>query len=363
VNILTGIDILPGSPGGSIELLRDLYLGPTPLIAADVFMLDPAGGQDVRTDNHPFLLSVAGKTHSGPDFWSYVERLTAAINGTFRASDYEVIHLQHLAFGATPALQRAFPQHAKIALVHGTDLLYAAESETQAQVLHAAANSARAVVVPTTAMADQLRRLTPIPAGQIVNIPWGVPDSLLRQELPRPQRPAGPLKVLYAGRLSAEKATSQVISAVAGFEGAEVSVAAPVTEFSALAKQADLSHVRYLGWLSREKLWEEFSRHDLLMVPSLKLEAFGLVAVEAQACGLPVVYQPVPGLVEVLGESSLAVDFGDLQKLAACFKDLSNSPHLLDEMRSAGLANSSRFPLSRTARELRDLSVEVARSA
>ncbi len=64
--------------------------------------------------------------------------------------------------------------------------------------------------------------------------------------------------------------------------------------------------MQYLGW--RPRLWEAFADHDLLVVPSTILEAFGLVAIEAQACGLPVAYQPVPGLREVLAASALPLD-------------------------------------------------------
>ncbi|MFJ9472528.1 glycosyltransferase family 4 protein [Streptomyces caniferus] len=361
MKILTGIDLPLDSPGGSVELLRDLYFEPDPLIDADVFMLAPASGTETKPKRSPALLSVTGKAVSGARFWSYVDRLSTAIADDFTTAEYDVLHLQHLTFGATAALQRVLPELPKIALVHGTDLLYAAEYQTQADVLREVTGSAAAIVVPTKAMSDRLRQITPVALEQIVHIPWGVPDHLLTQSHMRPQCRPDALKVLYAGRLTAEKATSRVISAVAELDGIELAVAAPPAEFAALAEQADLSRVRYLGWLSREELWREFTRQDLLMVPSLKLEAFGLVTIEAQACGLPVAYQPVPGLVEVLGDSALAVDFEDTRALAICLKRLKDSQAQLEEIASAGLANSRRFPLSRTARELSELSHSVVR--
>lgn len=359
MNILTGIDLTPDSPGGSVELLRDLYGGPEPLLPADVFMLAPDGGPAVGAN--PALLPVAGKTVSGADFWSYVDRLGAAVTERFGSKEYDVLHQHHLTFGATAALQRTFPDRPKIALVHGTDLLYAADHPTQAEVLRETVAAAAAIVVPTMAMADRLRQLTPVAPERIVEVPWGVPDRLLARPPVRSERRPGVLRVCYAGRLTAEKATAEVIAAVSGLEGIELAVAAPQLEFAALAARADLSGVRYLGWLSREELWREFGRHDLLMVPSLKLEAFGLVTIEAQAAGLPVAYQPVPGLVEVLGDSALPVDFGDLEALALRLKEFRAGPGLLDELAAAGLANSRRFPLSRTARELGELSHAVAR--
>ncbi|WP_204358928.1 glycosyltransferase family 4 protein [Streptosporangium sp. 'caverna'] len=361
MNLLTGIDLTYPSPGGSVELLQDLYLAPDSRIPADVFMLAPADGTASGPGRGPALLSVDGKALSGVSFWSYVERLVAAVKKRFGTTDYEVLHLQHLTFGATPALQRAFPEQAKIALVHGTDLLFAMENPTQAEVLRETTGSVDAIVVPTKAMADRLRQITPVSPNRIVHIPWGVPDQLLARPPIRSVRPQGVLRILYAGRLTAQKATPYIIAAAAEFDGIELGVAAPAAEYAMFAEQADLSRVRYLGWLSREQLWREFARHDVLMVPSPKLEAFGLVAVEAQACGLPVIYQPMSALVEVLGDSALAVDFGDIGKLATTFKNLNGSQALLDETGSAGLVNSARFPLSRTARELSELSLEVLR--
>ncbi|MGH3824347.1 MAG: glycosyltransferase [Pseudonocardiaceae bacterium] len=77
------------------------------------------------------------------------------------------------------------------------------------------------------------------------------------------------------------------------------------------------AQMEYLGWLPRPRLREAFADHDLLVVPSTILEAFGLVAIEAQARGLPVVHQPIPGLQEVLAGSALPVDLADPTALTA----------------------------------------------
>jgi glycosyltransferase involved in cell wall biosynthesis len=356
MTVLTGIDLPYPGVGGSVELLRDLYSGPAPLIPADVFMLDSPEAVRPVADGGPVLLPVPGKALAGDAFRVYVELLATAVAKAFCGNEYAAVHLQHLAFGATAALLRVFPDVPKIALVHGTDLLFAEEYPTQAEVLRQAAAAADVVVVPTAAMADRLLRVAPSSGARIVQVPWGVPDALLDGNPAFTPRPEGVLRVLYAGRLTAEKATSEIIASVAGLDGIELSVAAPPAEFAALADRSDLSGVRYCGWLSRDRLWSEFAEHDVLMVPSRKLEAFGLVAVEAQACGLPVIYQPVPGLAEVLRDSAVAVDFGDMPSLALRLKELRTATGLLEELRAAGLANSARFPLSATARSLAELS-------
>lgn len=69
-----------------------------------------------------------------------------------------VLHLHHLAFGATPALIRALPSHPRMALVHGTDLIFSEAHRDQLQVLRETARAADAIMVPTGAKADHLPR-------------------------------------------------------------------------------------------------------------------------------------------------------------------------------------------------------------
>ncbi|MFJ8085510.1 glycosyltransferase family 4 protein [Streptomyces sp. NPDC096205] len=361
--ILTGLDLPWGSPGGSVELLKDLYLDPDGPLAASAFMLTP-GVADATAppDASPLaLLDVPGKQLSGEGFWAYVDRLTDAVTARFPHTEQDVVHLQHLAFGATPALLRGYPKQPAIGLVHGTDLLFAAEYETQGAVLREAVEAARSLVVPTAGMADQLRRLAPrTDSGRIVHIPWGVPDALLAQPPVRVPREDGPLRVLYAGRLTAEKGAAELAALLTGVPGVRLSMAAPAAEFRRLAGERDLSAVRHLGWLSRQELWAAFAEHDLLVVPSAKLEAFGLVAVEAQACGLPVAYQPVPGLRDALADSALPLDLlADPRRALAELTGLRDDPGALDGLRRSGFANAARFPLSRTARDLAALSAQV----
>lgn len=355
MKVITGIDLPYGTPGGSVELLRDLYLGPSPRIPSDAFMLRPADAGSVAPADGAVLLPVDGKALDGTEFWSYVDRLGTAVGERFAGQDYDAVHLQHLAFGATPALQRAFPDLPQVAIVHGTDLLFAGTHPTQAEVLRRTVASAHAVVVPTLAMADRLAHLAKVPPGRIVHIPWGVPDGLLTSAERRTREPGEHLRILYAGRLTAEKATASILRGVATVDGVEMSVAAPAAEYARLAGGTDLSAVRYLGWFSRTELWSEFARHDLLIVPSVTLEAFGLVAVEAQACGLPVAFHAVPGLSEVLLDSAFRVDFRDAGQVATLVDQVRARPALLEEMREAGRANSARLPLSATAAALRRL--------
>ncbi|MYV98200.1 glycosyltransferase family 4 protein [Streptomyces sp. SID3343] len=356
--VATALDLVAGSPGGSVELFLDLYTGPNPRIPANAFMLAPDGAPP-RTRAGLNLLSVAGKCLSGAPFSHYVTALQRALALAIDTSRIDVLHLQHLTFGATPALTRALPRHPRIALVHGTDLLYARAHRTQLRVLRETVRAAHAVVVPTGAMADHLRELAPtMEDRKIAHIPWGIPDRLLAAPPPRPTHgPTEHLRLLYAGRLSAEKGVEPLVRALAIARGVQLSVAAPRTQYQRLTPT--LRHVgvnvRYLGWLRRPQLWKAFAEHDALLVPSTTLEAMGLVALEAQACGLPVLYQPVPGLRETLTDTALATNLGDAAGLVRELDRLRTDTTLLPALRAAGLRNAARYPLSTTAAALSDL--------
>ncbi|MFJ5302668.1 glycosyltransferase family 4 protein [Streptomyces sp. NPDC088350] len=360
--IATALDLPFGSAGGSVELFLDLYTGEHPLLPARAFMLAPQP-RPPRLPAGLELLDVPGKCLSGPPFALYVNALRRALSQLIDPADIDVLHLQHLTFGGTPALIRALPTRPRIALVHGTDLLFAEARNDQLRILRESTRAADAIVVPTGAMADRLLKLVPTTnRRKITNIPWGIPDHLLTDPPPRPgRRPAGHLRLLYAGRLTSEKGMETLLRALPAIEAVELSIAAPPHQFRTLTPLLRLLkvHVRYLGWLNRPQLWNTFADHDALVMPSTTLEAMGLVALEAQACGLPVIYQPVPGLSDVLAASGHSTDFTNPAVLAHDLTRLRTTPGLLPALQAAGHANAARFPLTATAAALTDLGKQL----
>ncbi|MFE6456254.1 glycosyltransferase family 4 protein [Streptomyces sp. NPDC003444] len=363
--VVTALDLPFPSPGGSVELFLDLYTGRSPLLPARSFMLAPEHrGLRPSVPAGLELVQAPGKCLTGYAFRRYVATLQRVLTEAVDPGDVGVLHLQHLAFGATPALLRAFPKRPRIALVHGTDLLFAETHPEQLATLREAARAADVVVVPTGAMADRLLLLAPdIPRRKIEKIPWGIPDRLITSPPPRRRnQPTSHLRILYAGRLTPEKGFDTLLTALPLTRSTELSIAAPRAEFHALRPRLHQLgvHVHYLGWLRRPQLWKTFADHDVLVMPSTTLEAMGLVALEAQACGLPVLHQPVPGLTESLGGSALATDFADPHAVARELDRLRTSPGLLSALRAAGAVNAARFPLSTTATALAELGKRLA---
>ena len=70
--------------------------------------------------------------------------------------------------------------------------------------------------------------------------------------------------------------------------------------------------VNYLGLLDRDELAKVYAAADVFVFPS-KTDTFGLVLLEAMACGLPVAAYPVTGPRDVIGDSKAGVLNDDLR--------------------------------------------------
>lgn len=99
-----------------------------------------------------------------------------------------------------------------------------------------------------------------------------------------------------------------------------------------------------------EELVALYNAADVLVLPSL-YEGFGFPALEAMACGLPVVASSVASLPEVVGEAGILVDPLDAKKIAAAILSVLSTPSVAAEMRQRGLERSKLFSWEQAARE------------
>lgn len=117
-------------------------------------------------------------------------------------------------------------------------------------------------------------------------------SHLLGTPLPRPflERPPAPIgepprRVLFVGRLAAEKRVGAVLDAAAAMPHHRFRIAGDGPERHAVDSAARRLHnVEPLGWLAREAILDALDETDLLVLPSV-VEAFGTVALEAMARG------------------------------------------------------------------------------
>ena len=123
-------------------------------------------------------------------------------------------------------------------------------------------------------------------------------------------------------------------------------------------KELDLSDdVIFLGAVEREKLPYYYSLADICVVPSL-YESFGLVAVEAMACGTPVIASKVGGLAHTVRNGYSGMHFvpGRSDHLAKKILEIISDSDRLREMGiNARIRASKEFGLERTVKQINEL--------
>jgi glycosyltransferase involved in cell wall biosynthesis len=116
--------------------------------------------------------------------------------------------------------------------------------------------------------------------------------------------------------------------------------------------------VRFLGFVSQADLPLLYNAADLFVYPSL-YEGFGLPALEAMACGTPVVVSHVSSLPEVVGDAGVLVDPHSVEGIAEAIYRCLRSDGLREELREAGLKQAARFSWHEAARQTLQVYREV----
>ncbi len=112
--------------------------------------------------------------------------------------------------------------------------------------------------------------------------------------------------------------------------------------------------VLFLGAVPEEDLPALYSGAEVFLLPSLQ-EGFGLPALEAMACGTPVICSDASSLPEVVGDAAVLIDPGDSAGWTAAIKRLSDDAALRERMAQQGLARATSFTWRRAAEATREL--------
>jgi glycosyltransferase involved in cell wall biosynthesis len=106
--------------------------------------------------------------------------------------------------------------------------------------------------------------------------------------------------------------------------------------------------VHWLGYVPETELAALYSGALACILPSL-YEGFGLPALEAMACGTPVIISRAGGLPEVAGEAGLYIDPLDAASLTAAMQQIIGDASLRRELSQCGLERARFFTWERTA--------------
>jgi glycosyltransferase involved in cell wall biosynthesis len=201
---------------------------------------------------------------------------------------------------------------------------------------------------------------------------WSIPEERmqvlyngvsLQQFAPDPQAAAlrrealglrqDELVLLYVGRVCEQKGSDLLIQAYAKLRGegrnVRLVVAGPIGQFGRegsdeITRTLQQNRGIYLGPVEERILPSVYNMADVFVLPTRVNEMFGMAAIEAQACGRPVVCSNHGGLPEVVDRSSgLLFHSGDVEGLAAQLRMLLDDPALRHRFQEAAVSNARRF--------------------
>ncbi len=205
---------------------------------------------------------------------------------------------------------------------------------------------ARKVIVTTRTYAATSRavwRHSPEVIPNMVDTQRFRPDldgGRIRQRL---RLPSDKPIVLLVGRIVPHKGVEHFVEAARYLPEASFLVAGEGSSLETMKRLAVAfgveDRVRFLGRVSQENLPNLYAACDVFVLPSVsRLEAFGIVALEAMATGKPVVVADIPGVREVIedGREGLLADPVNPRDLAARIQTLLADPVRAREMGRRG---------------------------
>jgi D-inositol-3-phosphate glycosyltransferase len=238
-----------------------------------------------------------------------------------------------------------------------------------------------AVLASCTVEADQIASLYGGEPGRIRIVPPGVDHAFFGPgHRPQARRalglPLGGRLLLFVGRIQPLKRADVAIETLAELRGSGgepyrlVVVGGPSgphgeKSLRSLHDAADArgvrDHVHFVAPQPHELLSSYYRAADVCIVPS-RSESFGLVALEAAACGTPVVASAVGGLTTLVdhGHTGYLVDDPDPVAYAAAVRRIFDEPLAAERLSTASVLRARRYTWRAAARTLVELHDELA---
>jgi glycosyltransferase involved in cell wall biosynthesis len=200
--------------------------------------------------------------------------------------------------------------------------------------------------------------------GAFLNVPSSVianPCHLVGR-VPKPFVGGGPLQIGYLGRIEANKGPQLLLDALSalGPDGWAVRLAGTgEPEYVDTLRRYPSEQVSFVGQVEPQDF---LSNLDVLVVPSLVPETFGMSAAEALACGVPVVASTRGALPEIVsdGQNGFLFDPADPGALGSILRRLLTQREALSSMRSACRESAARFAPRVISREYQKVYASVA---
>ena len=281
--------------------------------------------------------------------------------GLLSIRDFDIIHLHHpFIFGAELIWLVSRMRRIPYVLTHHNDLigdgmrryLFDGYSAVSTRIIFDGADKF-AVVSKDHAAHCRLAPLFRKRWGDVVEVPNGVDvelfhpgvdGSVVRQQYNIPEDSAVILFVGALDRAHHFKAVDYLIKTFTLIPNKRIlllivgdgDLRQQFKQLAALSGVAD--RVIFTGTVPNEELPPYYAAADIFVLPSFPPESFGIVLIEAMACGMPVIAHDIPGVRSVVtdGEDGFLVQPGSSDALTDKIYLLLDNPFLRNEMGKQG---------------------------
>ena len=247
--------------------------------------------------------------------------------------DIVFLHEGHYATGSLAYWRKLWPAARVVLYVH-TPISRAYRRRELTKLL----NQAEQVIF----VSEHLRAATLMRAGRL-DVPTAVVHNGIDHEIFHARGrtpPTEALRVMFAGQVAEHKGVHLILAAANQAVGSmhiqivgrpQHGYAGPLSDYEAGLRQTVMRPgvtVQFVPYLSQDRLAEAFRDCDVVCVPSVWEEPFGMVVLEAMGCGAAVIASPRGGLPEACGGAAQIVDPVDLAAFAGALNRLQVPSHL-----------------------------------
>lgn len=184
----------------------------------------------------------------------------------------------------------------------------------------------------STALVDHRRRLTIIPYG--IELDRFAITSAVKQHIARIERTIPSPRILFVGRLCYYKGIEHLLPAMKRLDAHLTLIGRGPWEkrLKSIGRRPHLADkVHFVGQVDDEERAAWYHTADVVVLPSTRRsEAFGLVQLEAMACGKPIVSTDLPGVsqINMHGVTGLTIPAGSSRAIADAVQFLLDNPQL-----------------------------------